>query len=150
MSIFTFVLLVSLTLFVRSVPIYPELAYDNSQAIFDVPAEVDDLDRSTTSASSFEDILDTPPPSATTVWFAPEATSSSAPIVAAYYPDWTAADLPPEMVDFDRLDWLDFGRLSSCCPDILYPNSGQLLLFLTRPHLRPSWMVALAICSAVS
>lgn len=26
----------------------------------------------------------------------------------AYYPDWVGASFPPEDVDFDRYDWIDF------------------------------------------
>ena len=26
----------------------------------------------------------------------------------AYYPDWAADVLPPEKIDFSRLDWIDF------------------------------------------
>ncbi|KAG8902296.1 hypothetical protein FRB99_004658 [Tulasnella sp. 403] len=38
----------------------------------------------------------------------PSATPGSKPFVAAYYPDWTGNQLPPESVDFDRFDWVDF------------------------------------------
>ncbi|KAF8592399.1 glycoside hydrolase family 18 protein [Ramaria rubella] len=61
---------------------------------------------------------------ATPVWFSPETAEPSnanssgritpGPIVAAYYPDWTASQLPPEMVDFTRLDWVD---LAFAVPD---------------------------------
>ncbi len=30
------------------------------------------------------------------------------PIVAAYYPDWVLATLPPENIDFARFDWIDY------------------------------------------
>lgn len=30
------------------------------------------------------------------------------PLISAYYPDWVASTLPPEAIDFSRLDWLDF------------------------------------------
>ena len=26
----------------------------------------------------------------------------------AYYPEWSASEFPPEMVDFNRFDWVDF------------------------------------------
>jgi hypothetical protein len=26
----------------------------------------------------------------------------------AYYPDWADSDFPPEKIDFDRFDWIDF------------------------------------------
>ena len=26
----------------------------------------------------------------------------------AYYPEWTASAFPPEKVDFNRFDWVDF------------------------------------------
>jgi hypothetical protein len=29
-------------------------------------------------------------------------------IVAAYYPDWAGPDFPPEKIDFERFDWIDF------------------------------------------
>jgi len=41
------------------------------------------------------------------------------PIVAAYYPDWGASVLPPENVDFNRFDWIDFGVLASEHPSRL-------------------------------
>lgn len=33
---------------------------------------------------------------------------STVPLVMAYYPDWVGASFPPEDVDFDRYDWIDF------------------------------------------
>lgn len=30
------------------------------------------------------------------------------PLVMAYYPDWTSSQFPPEKIDFDHYDWLDF------------------------------------------
>lgn len=32
--------------------------------------------------------------------------TSSTPLVMAYYPDWST--FPPEIIDFERLDWVDF------------------------------------------
>jgi hypothetical protein len=31
------------------------------------------------------------------------------PFVAVYYPDYAADSLAPESLDFDRIDWVDFG-----------------------------------------
>lgn len=51
----------------------------------------------------------------------PTADASKAPVVATYYPDWTADKILPEQVDFSRFDWVDFGSLNS--PAISrYPN----------------------------
>ncbi|KAF8621678.1 hypothetical protein AX15_007691 [Amanita polypyramis BW_CC] len=33
---------------------------------------------------------------------------NSRPLLMAYYPDWAADVLPPEKIDFSRLDWIDF------------------------------------------
>lgn len=46
----------------------------------------------------------------------PAATQSAAHVqssqlVMSYYTDYTADQLPPEKVDFNRLDWVDFGEL---------------------------------------
>jgi len=30
------------------------------------------------------------------------------PLVMAYYPDWASHSLPPEKIDFERFDWIDF------------------------------------------
>ena len=38
----------------------------------------------------------------------PKAPSNIRPQVMAYYPDWTAEAFPPERVDFNRFDWIDF------------------------------------------
>jgi hypothetical protein len=32
------------------------------------------------------------------------------PVMAAYYPDWAEDQLPPEKIDFSKLDWVDFGK----------------------------------------
>lgn len=126
MSISQLVLFVSLPLFARSLPLYSLPEALDPQAIFD--SILDDIAPLSISGNpSIQDILDTPPPSPTTVWFSPEESPvppqpstnsgivtfapSPRPIVAAYYPDWTVSQLPPEMVDFDRLDWVDFGTI---------------------------------------
>lgn len=113
MSMSLFVLLISLPLLTRTFPVHSRrdiLGFDLPQAIFD--AVVDD------DGPNVSDVLDTSP-----VWFAPEHVpanaSSPGPIVAAYYPDWTASQLSPEMVDFNRLDWIDFGQ--SCLPFLAIP-----------------------------
>ncbi|KAJ7929904.1 glycoside hydrolase [Mycena leptocephala] len=38
----------------------------------------------------------------------PSPPNETAPLVMAYYPDWAASSFPPEKVDFDRFDWIDF------------------------------------------
>jgi len=44
----------------------------------------------------------------------PTADSSERrPMMAAYYPDWAGWTMPPEKVDFDRFDWVDFGEHDS-------------------------------------
>ncbi|THH32949.1 hypothetical protein EUX98_g1250 [Antrodiella citrinella] len=57
----------------------------------------------------------------------------SRPEVMAYYPDWVTADFPPEKIDFNRLDWIDY---AFAVPDASYnvqwdgaDDGGQ---FLTR------------------
>lgn len=34
--------------------------------------------------------------------------SAPRPQVMVYYPDWAAAAFPPEKIDFNRIDWIDF------------------------------------------
>jgi hypothetical protein len=41
------------------------------------------------------------------VFFPPDAPTPS-PMVMAYYPSWAAGQLPPENIDFSKLDWIDF------------------------------------------
>lgn len=36
------------------------------------------------------------------------AVSAPRPLVMAYYPDWAGSDFPPEKIDFNRIDWIDF------------------------------------------
>jgi hypothetical protein len=39
---------------------------------------------------------------------APENTQPERPLVMAYYPDWAGSTFPPEKIDFNRFDWIDF------------------------------------------
>lgn len=55
----------------------------------------DDADPSSSSTDAPPAIAATPPP-------------LKGPIIAAYYPDWVSDTLPPESIDFSRLDWVDF------------------------------------------
>lgn len=34
------------------------------------------------------------------------------PFMATYFPDWTGDEFPPEKVDFNRFEWVDFGKSS--------------------------------------
>lgn len=43
------------------------------------------------------------PPSSTS-----QVASANTPLVMAYYPDWAASSFPPEKIDFNRFDWIDF------------------------------------------
>ncbi|KAH8105920.1 glycoside hydrolase family 18 protein [Cristinia sonorae] len=44
-----------------------------------------------------------PPPPASK-----QGTAPARPQIMAYYPDWATQDMPPEKIDFDRFDWIDF------------------------------------------
>ncbi|TCD60185.1 hypothetical protein EIP91_010599 [Steccherinum ochraceum] len=46
-----------------------------------------------------------------------QGTAPARPLVMAYYPDWATADFPPEKIDFDRVDWIDF---AFAVPDAQY------------------------------
>lgn len=41
---------------------------------------------------------------------AAHSTSVEGTVVAAYYADWAAAQLPPEAIDWSRFNWIDFGE----------------------------------------
>lgn len=45
-----------------------------------------------------------PTPAAVT----PQDTETKRPLVMAYYPDWAGSRFPPEKIDFNRFDWIDF------------------------------------------
>ncbi|KAG8827072.1 hypothetical protein FRC19_005776, partial [Serendipita sp. 401] len=54
-------------------------------------------------------------------------------IVSTYYPDWVASEFPPEKIDFNRFNWVDF---AFAIPDenlglrFTQPNSEELLVRL--------------------
>ena len=74
---------------------------DSSSAI-PTPTLTPDLSDPSSSNSTFvpggDNKAKNPPPSS------PPAKR----LVMAYYPDWATADFPPEKIDFQRLDWIDF------------------------------------------
>jgi hypothetical protein len=45
-------------------------------------------------------------------------------LVATYWPDWTSDVLPPEQVDFDRFDWVDYGSPPSFVPLFIDPDAS--------------------------
>ncbi|KIY74088.1 glycoside hydrolase family 18 protein [Cylindrobasidium torrendii FP15055 ss-10] len=61
----------------------------NSEAVFVYPSQADTPSSAATADAS-------------------NSSSDARPLVMAYYPDWTSSQFPPEKIDFDYYDWIDF------------------------------------------
>ncbi|KAK7061836.1 MPN domain-containing protein [Favolaschia claudopus] len=83
--------------------------------IIQVPSSQDATESSTATPTVFQD---SPQPIPTQISdevpfllpVPPQSSSkfSNSPLVMAYYPDWAGSSFPPERIDFNRFDWIDF------------------------------------------